>query len=124
VAEIPISQEEIDNLGRQLDGITGNERVLLSGIVAVAAQAIAAQAVAARDVAGGPTGDPGVPAVVYASGQVPPVSVEVEEPLPALRDQIAKAFTPGAIEPAADVDIDSVRIGHVLSVRVGHDPHR
>ncbi len=114
MAETPISisQRDIDNLGRQLEAISGtNERTLLAGIVAVAAKAL-------RDAQ---TED--LPEVVHESYQEPPVVVEVLDTLPSLQDQIAGAFTPGAIDERADFDLDNVKVGHVVRVRVRRGGH-
>ncbi|MFC6022086.1 hypothetical protein ACFP2T_38730 [Plantactinospora solaniradicis] len=108
MAEIPISQEEIHSLGQQLDEITGDSaRALLSGIIALAAQAIQ----------GGETDYPAAPIVVHGSDLEPPVVVEVQHPLPSFQEQIAQAFTPGVIDEPTGIEI-----GHVDGVRVGHGP--
>jgi hypothetical protein len=107
---IPISQDDIASLGRQLESVMGdNERALLAGIVAVAAKAIR-----------GTTEDPSAPQVIHSSYPEPPVVVEVRDTLPSLLEQIAGAFTPGAIDEAADLALHNVKVGHVASVRVGH----
>jgi hypothetical protein len=104
VEEVPITQEEIDDLAQQLEGITGdNQRALLSGIVAVAAQAI-------REVA---TEGSAEPLVSPDAAQDPPVVVQLRYPLGSLSDQIAQAFTPGAI------DLDG---GPVQSVKIFANP--
>jgi hypothetical protein len=114
MAEIPINQPEIDNLGRQLEmTIMGdNERVLLAGLLAVAAKALRREA----------PEDPVEPHVVHDEGPASypesAVVVEVLEPLPTLQEQVAGAFTPGAIDERADADVDNVKVGHVIRVRV------
>jgi hypothetical protein len=108
MADVPISQEEIDNLAQQLEGITGdNERALLSGIVAVAAQAIR----------GAGTDGPAESLVTPTADQDQPVVVRLHQPLPSFRDQIAQAFTPGALDEPA-----GIKKGQVMGVRIGPHP--
>jgi hypothetical protein len=113
VAEIPIRQEEIDNLAQQLDSIDSNEqKALLSGIVALAGKAINSE----------PTEDGGLPKVTYVGDLPSPVVVETDGSLPSFHEQIAHAFKPGTIEEADDTEHLRVIVGHVLSVRVRRDP--
>jgi hypothetical protein len=114
VAEIPISQDDINELGDKLDSIEGDEeRALLSGIVALAAKAIRSE----------PGGEPIPPQVIHVTHPESPVAVEVEGDLPPIREQIARAFTPGAIaEEPGGGDSFLVRIGHVVSISVDRGP--
>lgn len=109
-AEIPISQEDIDNLGDKLDSIEGDEeKALLSGILALAAKAVR----------GDPAEEPAPLQVIHETDPASPVTVETEGDLPSFRDQIAKAFTPGVISPEqGDTVVSRVLVGHVLSITV------
>jgi hypothetical protein len=101
MADVPITSEEIDNLAQQLERISGdNERALLSGIVAVAAQAI-------RDAG---TEGSTESLVLPDADQDPPVVVQLRYPLGSLRDQIAQAFAPGAIDDIDTGPVEGVRI--------------
>jgi hypothetical protein len=109
VGEIVISQQDIESLGQKLEIITqGNERVLLAGILAIAVKVIRGEADDPPQVFH--STEPGSPAVV----------VQVEDPLPTIRAQIAAAFTPGTIVEVDELDVDDVGGGHLAAIRVGH----
>jgi hypothetical protein len=109
VTEVRIETQDIVNLGRTLDeAVDGDERVLLAGVIALAAKAIRSE----------PLGEVEEPHVERASDAETPVVVEVDGDLPPLSKQIAAAFTPGLL--AADLDdAKKVLIGHVVRLKVG-----
>jgi hypothetical protein len=113
VAETEFTQEDIERLGRRLDELVdGDERTMLAGIIAVAAEAIRS----GRNY-------PGRPEVIHANEPEPRVTVDVQGDgdLPSLRKQIADAFTPGPMVEVAHAALN-VKVGHVASVRVGRNP--
>jgi hypothetical protein len=109
VTEIEISQQDIDNLGGRLEEITNeNERALLVAILAVAGKALR----------GGSAEDP--PQVIHSTEPGAPVVVQLEDSVLSFQDQIAAAFTPGAVVELDGEDVDNVRVGHFAAIRVGH----
>jgi hypothetical protein len=89
--DIPIGQSDIDSLGQKLNTLEStlshSERALLAGILAIASDAI-------RRSSGESSASP---LVSVANLEAPAAMLGVEGPLPSIRDQFARAFTPGAV---------------------------
>ena len=109
MAEIEISQDDIANLGEKLEEITNEkERALLAAVLAVAGKTIR----------GGSAEDP--PQVIHSTEPGAPVVVQLEDTGLSFPDQIAAAFTPGAIVELEEIDVDDIGVGHLAAIRVGH----
>ena len=122
--DIPILQSDIDTLAQKLSALestlSANERALLAGILAIASDAI-------RRSSSDSSASPHVSPV--RNSQVPATTVTVEGPLPSIRDQFARAFTPGAV---GENDSPSVKVfttipgppppDHKPGPRPGHHP--
>src|SRR5439155_4562751 len=85
----PISQGELDALGRKLQGLefflSDEERAVLAGVFAIVAEAI-------KRPAGGPSESAHISRVDRLET---PAAVDVEGQLPSIREEFARAFAPG-----------------------------
>ena len=111
MAELRITQTDIDNLAGKLDGLDlpTAEKALLTALVTVAAETL------------GLTGRTR-PAVAGFPERRTELAVEATDPLPAFREQFDNAFDPGARDrdrarPAAG--ITELKIGHAVPLGIG-----
>jgi hypothetical protein len=92
--DIPIRQSDIDSLGQKLgtleSTLSDSERALLASILAIASDAIRRSS-SERSVSPlvSRVGSSEAPATMMAAA---------EGPLPSIRDQFSRAFTPGTVE--------------------------
>jgi len=117
MAELRITQTDIDNLAGKLDGLdlSPEEKALLTALVTVAAETL------------GLTGRTR-PAVAGFPERRTELAVEATDPIPAFREQFGNAFHPGArdrVQPAAG--ITELKIGHAVplgagATKIGPDP--
>lgn len=99
MADISISQQQINSLAQQLSTVEGEEeQALLSGILALATTALHGEAAEVEAV----------------PGQQPPIIVRTDLPLPSIKEQFDAAFRPGEIGGAEE--ISGVRVGHGIVI--------
>src|SRR3712207_4305876 len=109
MAELRITQTDIDNLAGKLDGLDlpPGEKALLTALVTVAAETL------------GLTGRTR-PAVAGFPQRRTELAVEATDPIPAFREQFSTAFHPGPLERAqAPAGISELKIGHAVPLGVG-----
>ena len=117
MAELRITQTDIDNLAGKLDGLDlpTTEKALLTALVTVAAETL------------GLTGRTR-PAVAGFPERRTELAVEATDPIPAFREQFGNAFDPGARDRARSAaGITEPKIGHAVPLgisetKIGPDP--
>src|SRR5215212_7475321 len=92
MAEVRISQEDLDGLGRKLGSLqlSGSERILLLYMFSLAADAISRSRAESATDSPEPTAGPDSPVVVLLGDDKPASSIQ---------DQFSSAFTPGPVDP-------------------------
>ena len=90
MSDVPVSQSDVESLGDKIGGLesqlSDKEKALLLGVIAVASDSITSgsSSLVSRREGGGDTS----------------IKVDVEGPLPPLREQFVSVFTPGAVTEA------------------------